>query len=67
MSGVFHVKQRLLRREDVLKVLNRLQAQHPVRVMGEEGMRIYGPGELFTLMVDFDEFVADLNDLVYKT
>lgn len=67
IQGVFHVKQRLLRRETVLAVLNKLQRSHPIRVMGEEGRRIYGPNEMFTLMVDYDDLVAELNDHVYKT
>lgn len=58
------MKQRLLRREDVIKVLNVLQKEHPVSVLGRS---LEAGGQLWTKMVDYDEFVAELNEWVYKT
>lgn len=56
------MKQRLLTRTDVLKVLNRLQADRPAAMFKKADIA----SDLFVKAVDYDELVAELNEWVYK-
>lgn len=56
------MKQRLLTRTDVLKVMNRLQKERPASLFKV----LDGDNDLWLKAVDYDEFVAELNEWVYK-
>jgi len=57
------VKQRLFLRHEAIALLNRLAEERPAHVVSSKGRHVT---DLFVKMVDFDDFVVELNDLCYK-